>query len=572
MRKTVPIAAACALLTGSGETFAEPAPEVTASRGMVVTTTGTGAAAAGVEALKKGGTAMDAALTAAMMQPCLAAGSYVSYAGIINVVYFDAASGKVFDLDGAFNTVLGETEPLTIPGIDPAALAAGGLNAFKSTPSGRTALVPGFLAGVEAAQRRFGKRRFADIVAPAIRCAEEGVVLSPELAGMMKSREAVLTRRADTRAIFTKQDGSLYTAGDRFRQPALAATLREMTRQGVTQYIYRGDWGRSFVAALRSEGGRMAAADLEAYLPTWIEPVHTKFNRFDVYAHGLPALGGVSLVESLNLASAANLGALPPYAESPLSFFWQMQFTKVGMILSAPGVAPQFGKMLGLDLSPQSRLRKETSLQLWKLLEAGRLPSVPAPHLQSPNHSDAVVAVDAQGNVAAVVHSINTVNWGSTGIFVGGISIPDSASFQQAAIAALPPGSRLPDPTSPGIVLENGKPVLGFSGIGSGLAQRTLGALLDILAHGKSPQQAIASPAHGGFDYSKAASGEIGALVGKGEFSADYLRQLQEMGQATQEDDAQRGYWIGIALDERKPRLRGGELREMKMGGGAVGY
>ena len=175
MRNTLSIAAACALLTGTGETFAEAAPEVTASRGMVVTTTGKGAAEAGVGALKKGGTAMDAAMTAAMMQPCLAMGSYVSYAGIINVVYFDAASGKVFNLDGAFNTVLGETAPLTIPGIDLAALAAGGLNAFKSTPSGRTALVPGFLAGVEAAHRRFGKRPFAEIVAPAIRCAEEGV-------------------------------------------------------------------------------------------------------------------------------------------------------------------------------------------------------------------------------------------------------------------------------------------------------------------------------------------------------------------------------------------------------------
>ena len=199
MRTTALISAAACILLAGGEAKAE----VTADHGMVVTTSGTGAAAAGVEALKKGGTAMDAAMTAAMLQPCRAAGSYVSYAGIINVVYFDAASGKVFNLNGSFNTVLGETEPLTIPGIDPAALASGGLNAFTSAPSGRTALVPGFLAGVEAAHRRFGKRPFADIVAPAIRCADQGMVLTPELAGMMKSREAVLRRRPETRAIFT---------------------------------------------------------------------------------------------------------------------------------------------------------------------------------------------------------------------------------------------------------------------------------------------------------------------------------------------------------------------------------
>ena len=157
--------------------------EITAQRGMVVTTSGAGSAAAGIAALEKGGSAMDAALTAALLQPCAAAGSYVSYAGIINVVYYDAASGKVFNLNAGFNTVLGETEPLTIPGIDMAALAAGNLRAFESAPSGRTALVPGYFAGVEAAHRRFGKRSFAAIMKPAIDCAEQGYKLAPEFAG-----------------------------------------------------------------------------------------------------------------------------------------------------------------------------------------------------------------------------------------------------------------------------------------------------------------------------------------------------------------------------------------------------
>jgi hypothetical protein len=59
---------------------------------------------------------------------------------------------------------------------------------------------------------------------------------------------------------------------------------------------------------------------------------------------------------------------------------------------------------------------------------------------------------------------------------------------------------------------------------------RTLGALVDVLGHGMTPEQAIASPAHGGFDYSKAASGEIGAMVGVGEFNAEYLEQLRKLG------------------------------------------
>lgn len=100
-----------------------------ATHGMVVTTTGEGSAAAGVALLKRGGTAMDAAMAATMLQPCLAAGSYVSYAGITNVVYFQAASGKVYNLSAGFNTVRGETDPLSIPGVTAEKLAAGGVRA-----------------------------------------------------------------------------------------------------------------------------------------------------------------------------------------------------------------------------------------------------------------------------------------------------------------------------------------------------------------------------------------------------------------------------------------------------------
>jgi len=560
---------ACAALSAA---TARADVEVTATRGMVVTTSGAGSAQAGLEALRNGGNAMDAALTAALLQPCVAAGSYVSYAGILHLVYFEAKTGQVFNLNAGFNTVLGETDPMSIPGIDTAAMAAGDLKSFNSKPSGRTALVPGFLAGVEEAQRRFGKRRFADIAVPAIRCAEQGFTLSPEIVGMMKAREAMLLRRPETRAIFAKADGTLYGVGEVLRQPQLAATLHAVVEKGVVPYIYRGDWGRELVGAVQREGGKMTAADLEAYRPLWVEPVHTTFNGYTVYANGPPSNGGVDLVQSLNLATAAGLTRQQPYKDSPLTFFWQLQFVKTGEMLNAPGVAPQFEKALGLDLSPQARLRQDTADKLWQILQAGRMPSVPTPRVPASAHSDAVVAADAQGNVVALVHTINTVLWGSTGIFVGGISIPDSAAFQQPVIAALKPGSRLPEPTSPGIALRNGKPALGFSCIGVGVPMRTFGAVMDTLGFGMTPQQAIASPAHGGFDYSKVASGEIGAFVGKGEFSDDYLRRLHELGQTTREDDLQRGFWIGIGINAESGLLRAGALREMQVGGGAAGY
>lgn len=541
--------------------------EFTATHGMVVVTTGTPAAQAGIEVLKRGGTAMDAALTAAMLQPCLAAGSYVSYAGILNIVYFDAASARVYNLSAGFNTVKGETDPLSIPGISTADLLSKNLRAFHSAASGRTALVPGFLAGIEAAHRRFGKRPFAELVLPAIRCAEQGFPLSKELAGMMASRREILERLPGTKAIFTA-DGEFPRANQVFRQPALAASLREILRQGPGAYIYHGAWARAFVEAVQQEGGKMTLEDLAAYQPTWIEPVHGKYNGFDVYAHGLPSSGGLGLIEGLNLATAAQLSDMPPYRDSPLALYWTLQFAKLSSILSAPGVAPQLGKAYGLDLTPESRLTPATAGKLWELVQTGRIPTVPRPNY--PAHSDAVVAVDAQGNVAALVHSINTVLWGSTGIFVGGISVPDSAAFQQAAIAAIAPGSRLPDSTSPGIALKNGKPVLGFSAIGEGVPTRTLAALIDTLGHGMTPRQAIASPSLGGFDYSKASAGVIGITVGAGDFSDEYLTELRRLGQPVAVDNDQRGYWIGVAIEGKQRRA--GALRELGIAAPPQGY
>lgn len=117
------------------------------------------AARAGLEALKQGGNAIDAALTAANMQVALTAGAPISYFGILSLVYYDAKSGKVYTMNAEWNTVRGETEPMTIPG---ALTMSGSLDALRGgQPSGRTALVGGFTKGVEAAHKRFGRLPFA---------------------------------------------------------------------------------------------------------------------------------------------------------------------------------------------------------------------------------------------------------------------------------------------------------------------------------------------------------------------------------------------------------------------------
>src|SRR5215510_12141290 len=426
--------------------YGRPHPSVESAKGMVAVTHDAFSARVGLEALRQGGSAADAALATSLAQIALDAGAVTSYAGILTMVYYDAASKKVYSLNAGYNTVLEEKDPLSIPG--------------SGKPSGRTALVPGFFAGVQAAHDRFGKLPFASLFDPAIYLAEKGFVVDPVLSAWINMRKDVLSRLPETKRVFAKQDGEFYKAGDHFKQPQLAETLRKIAAQG-TDYIYQGEWAKKFVAAVQSEGGKMTLADLKAYRPIWSEPQQTSYRGYQVYSLGRPSLGGVNTIEALNLLEAADLKQYGHYTTSPEALYEFIQICRVNYILSY--LPPPTLKMFlpDLDAAPESRVKKESARLLWRKMHEPaweKMVSTIWPKDKASNHSAGVVAVDEQGNMAAVLHTVNAVVWGTTGIFVDGISIPDSASFQQSQIARIKPGDRLPEGTNPVIVLKNDKP------------------------------------------------------------------------------------------------------------------
>lgn len=535
--------------------------------GMVTGTTGSTAIEGGVEILKAGGSAADAALATALTQICMAAGSWVSYAGIMTMVYFDASTGTTYNLNAGYNTVAAETDPLTLPGIDPTQLSTN-LYGASYEPSGRTALVPGFMAGVEAAHQRFGKLPRGEVFEPAIRCAELGFEWSDGLTNQYKFRQDVLGRLPETKAIYTKPDGSAYRTGDTFKQPVLANTLRKLAEHGAG-YMYTGPWAKKFIAALERDGGRMTMEDLANYKVVWSQPLHSTYHGYDIYVHGLPASGGVNLIEAMNLAEVSGLSKLGRYSKSPEAMFTLAQITKPGMMFAFAD--PAMFKPLGLDLSLESRVTKPAAAKLWELMRTGKMPLIPAmPTL--PVHSDAVIAIDRWGNIASVCHSINAVSWGGSGINVDGVSIPDSASFQRTEIARVKPGSRLPDPTNPGLVVRDGKPFMGFSSIGAGLHVRTVGALINVLDFGMTPQQAIDEPSLGMFVLGAPGETTPPMAVGARDFSPEFIERVGKLGQKLVENDQMRGYWLGIQVDQQTGELHGGAIRELALGGRAVGY
>ena len=531
------------------EPSSPPEESGTADKGIVVGTTGAAAVQAGLDILKAGGSAMDAALATAMAQVTLAAGSWVSFAGIMTLVYYDAETDAVYNMNASYNTVAGEDDPMTIPGLD--------IGDFMSTeirPSGRATLVPGFMKGVEAGHERFGKVPFADLFEASIRIAEEGMPFNAGLVQNVEFRSNVLSRRPETRAVFAREDGSFHALDDNFRQPALAATLRRVAADGNVDYLYSGPWAERLVAAVREEGGRMTMEDLAAYEVLWSDPVVADYAGHQVFSHGLPATGGVNTTEALNILEAADIKSMGHYTESAEALFWLTQLTRLSM---AGYLFPHLAdEVPGMDMSLRGRLGKPHGRALWAALQAGDIPFA-RPARTVPVHSDTIATADQWGNMLGMVHSINTVSWGMTGIFVDGISIPDSAAHQQAQIAAAGPGARLPDATNPGIVMRDGAPLLAYGSIGMGLHQKTIQALHSILDFGYSPEEAASAPAFGSPEFTSTGLTERTSIV-KGRFDPEVVAAANAMGASLYEDDILQGGWSGAMIDPDTGARSGG--------------
>jgi gamma-glutamyltranspeptidase/glutathione hydrolase len=495
--------------------------------GLISATTSPIAVHAGMEALKQGGTAADAAATVALTQVTTALGSYVSYAGILQLVYYDAKSGKVYSLNAGWNSYLNETDPKTIPVSDLGLMAFAQKPTVGPVPEGRKTLVPGFMAGIEAMHQRFGRVRFRELFQPAIWYAENGVTVSPLLATYFQMREKHLSRTQEGRQFIHQAGNHLPKAGDRFVQADLARTLRLVAKHGA-KYMYTGAWGQQFVDAVRREGGKATLEDMKRYQPIWEEPLSTTFLGHTVLAPGASGEGGYQVLQALNLLEELKADQKGPYWKDPQAF---RSLARVLQFVSLGQYAPRVLHPAGVNFSAKDRATKAYAKAIAPMLDA--LPGK-TPTSDDPPHSDAIVVIDRWGNVAALGHTIYTAIWGTTGIVVGGIAIPDAGGFLQARLGAVKPGERIPNEEAPILVLKGAKPVLATAGIGSSLIPETVRLLLGMLGNRIDPQTLRAAPPLLlNFNFVPKA-GETymdrTQVVPEGAYDADFLKNLELSG------------------------------------------
>jgi len=505
---------------------------ITGRRGVISATVSPIAVQAGLETLDHGGNAADAAAAVALTQVTTQLGSVVSYAGIMTMLYYNAKTGHISSLDAGYNSYRGETDPNSIPNADLSSLI-GGKAPPPSNELGRQILVPGFMAGVEAMQHRFGREEFGDLMTPAIWYADNGVTISPLLAGFFAYRQSVLARTEEGRRFLHQASDDLPKTGDVFRQPELAETLRGVARDGAA-YMYTGPWAKTFVAAVTRENGKASLDDLASYRPIWSISEHTHVFDHDVYVAGAPNLSAYQLLTALNVAAELKLDTRAPYWKDPESFraVARIADAVVGLPLLHPAISD---RLKGVDVSPQGQRAHAFAQALAKLIEQG----VPASTSGDSHHSNAIVVVDSDGNIAVMTHTINATMWGDTGIVVGGIPLPDSAGFQQFRLAQIKPGDRLPNEIAGTIVLDaRGRAVLATASIGSALLPETMKEILGIIAWHQTPADLAAAPPFltnfepGVFTQSPLTRA---TKIPEGAYDADFRKQLAALGVETSE-------------------------------------
>jgi len=268
---------------------------VTAQHAMVVSVQHN-ASDAGLKMLREGGNAVDAAVATgfalAVVYP------YAGNLGGGGFMMLRLTNGETHFLDFREVAPLRATANMFLD-------SRGNLIPDASTVGYLAVGVPGTVAGLVEAEHRFGKLTLEHVMQPAIELAGKGYVLSREEAELLHDPE--LTRFPDSRRIF-QRDGNFYQAGDTFRQPELARTLKRIEEDPAS--FYRGALAADLSKAIQKHGGLISKEDLTGYQVKDRKPLIGNYRHYTILAPPPPSSGGIALLETLNILEGYDLASL----------------------------------------------------------------------------------------------------------------------------------------------------------------------------------------------------------------------------------------------------------------------
>jgi len=469
---------------------------VVAHDGMVVAQEAS-AARVGVDILQKGGNAVDAAVAVGF---ALA----VSYPRAGNI---GGGGFMVIHLAGGDDIALDyrETAPKAIDAksfLD----EAGNAVPHKSRDSALAIGVPGTVAGLALAEEKYGSGHFklADLIAPAIAMARDGIPVTDDTADSLPADNPRLARWPSSAKIFFKPDGGALSSGDRLVQSDLANTLEAIAHDGPHAF-YEGPIAQKLAAAVQAAGGVMTVDDLGDYRAIERAPVRGSYRGYDVVSMPPPSSGGVELIEMLNILEGYDLA----HADEAQALFLMIEAMK-----RAYADRAWFLGDPDLVQNPVARLTSKSYAAGWRATidpaQATPASDIGAGGKVQPEGRNTThfSVVDRFGNAVSNTYTLN-FSYGlglvaeDTGILLNN-ELDDFAAKPEAPNAygligyeanAPGPGKRPLSSMTPTIVLRDGKPFLvtGSPG-GSRIITAVLQVIVNVIDRGMDIAGAVAAP------------------------------------------------------------------------------
>ncbi len=461
------------------------------------------AAEAGLSMLRQGGSAVDAAIAAQMVLTLVEPESSGIGGGAFMMV-FDPKSNKVTSFDGR------ETAPASAtPGmfLD----AAGNPRPHRDAiPGGLSVGVPGALAMLELAHQKYGKLPWAKLFEPAIKLAENGFPVTKKLAGLIAANPDIAAM-PDIKRYFGKPDGTLVKAGDRLKNPELAATFRVIAKGGARAF-YTGAIAEAIVAKVHNgspQPGGMTLKDLAGYHAVERAPVCALYRVYKLCSMAPPSSGGISVLQILKLVERFPSPQLAPNTLEGVHLFAQasrLAFADRNRYVGDPAfvTVPVKGLLDPTYLKDRSRLIDATR----DLGEAspGTLPHSRAdfapPDTQEREGTSHMSIVDDAGRVVSMTTTVEFL-LGSELMAKGFILNNQLTDFSFVAVQdgkpvanAPAPGKRPLSSMAPTIVFDNhGKFLIAVGSPGGpAIIDYVAGTLVAMLDGGLDPARAVALP------------------------------------------------------------------------------
>ncbi len=554
-----------ALLVAGSAPAPSASPIPVRSRHAMVVTAHRLASEVGVDVLRRGGNAVDAAVAIGLA---------------LAVVYPEAGNlgGGGFMLvrkrDGAAK-VIDFREKAPGAALGTMYIDSAGNVTDKSFDGALAAAVPGTVYGFVEALQKYGSMSLHDLAQSAVDLAKNGFVVDRHLEASLDSSWTRLSEFPAALALFSR-NGAHLREGDTLRQPDLARTLRRVQELGADGF-YRGETARLIEEEMRRGGGIMTRRDLDEYHPEIRDPLKGSYRGFDILAPPPPSSGGLCLLELLNISEGYDLGSMGFHSSNAVHFVAEAMnraYADRAELMGDPAFVEIPGEVI---VSKSYANGRRSEIDSMRSTESVRVRSgIGNPH--EGQHTTHYCVVDEQGTIVSTTTTLNDlfgckVIVAGAGFFMNDEmddfsakpGVPNAYGLIGGRANEIVPAKRPLSSMAPSILLKDGKPclVLGARG-GSKIITAVAQVIMNVADFGMNLQQAVEAPRFHHQWLPDSLVYERFALA------RDVVQRLDERGYHMRETDSPLGELQAIWLDPANGWIYG--VPDSREGGVALGY